>query len=99
MDLVTPGIGLIFWTTLFFLILLLLVNMLLADQPLYMAILLIQVIFYLLAVVSLLGFLHLQNKTIGRIPLFFTMVNVAILIAWIKYAAGVRRELWSPTQR
>jgi hypothetical protein len=35
----------------------------------------------------------------GRVALYFSSVNAAILAAWIQYGRGVRQEIWTPSRR
>jgi hypothetical protein len=39
------------------------------------------------------------KSIIGKIPLFFTMVNLAIIKAWFLFFIGRRQEIWNPTKR
>jgi len=41
----------------------------------------------------------LRGKTIFKVPLFFVVTNLAILIAWMKYFSGQRSVSWQPSQR
>ena len=36
---------------------------------------------------------------LARIAYYFTAVNAATLVAWLKYVGGVRQEIWTPSQR
>jgi cellulose synthase/poly-beta-1,6-N-acetylglucosamine synthase-like glycosyltransferase len=87
------------WMVPFFLISLLAVNIPLAQNPYYLSSLILQIIFYTLFIAASFRLVNLHNKAVGRIPLFFVMVNMAILIAWYRYATGIRQELWDPTKR
>jgi len=86
------------WLAPFFLIGVLLATVPLAAQPFYAAALAAQVVFYVWALAA-----HVwsaaRRPLPGKIALYFTTVNLAILVAWVKYAAGVRQELWTPTAR
>lgn len=86
------------WLAPLFLIGMLLAAVPLAGQPFYAAALAAQAAFYLWAAAA-----HLwpaaRAPLPGRIALYFTTVNMAILVAWVKYASGVRQELWTPTAR
>ena len=35
----------------------------------------------------------------AKVAVYFTTTNAAALVAWIKYFAGVRQEIWSPSKR
>jgi cellulose synthase/poly-beta-1,6-N-acetylglucosamine synthase-like glycosyltransferase len=58
----------------------------------------IQAIFYFLA---LLGyFLPFFKKTFFvRIPFYFSLVNLSILVAWFQFIAGKRIVMWEPSRR
>ncbi len=58
-----------------------------------------QVLFYVLAAAAALGAPVVTGSLPGRLALYFTMANAAVLVAWFKYAAGIRQELWSPSRR
>ena len=58
-----------------------------------------QAAFYVLAFAAHLGTPGIASSAPGRIALFFTNANLATLIAWVKYVAGVRQELWTPSRR
>jgi cellulose synthase/poly-beta-1,6-N-acetylglucosamine synthase-like glycosyltransferase len=58
-----------------------------------------QLLLYVLALAA-----HLEVPAIGagrlaRVAYYFTAVNYATLVAWLKYFGGVRQEIWTPTQR
>jgi glycosyltransferase involved in cell wall biosynthesis len=58
----------------------------------------IQAVFYLLA---LLGYFFPISKKIFfvRIPFYFSLVNVSILVAWLQFIAGKRIVMWEPSKR
>ncbi|WP_316365792.1 glycosyltransferase family 2 protein [Candidatus Thiodiazotropha sp. CDECU1] len=87
------------WLVPFFLIMLFLINIYLLDYDLYRIIFGCQIAFYILAVGAIHENSILHNKSVGKIPLFFTMVNLAILKAWVLYLFGKRQEVWRPTKR
>lgn len=74
-------------------------NLLLLDVPFYLACLVLQAAFYLLALLAYLGVRAVSASLPGRISLYFTIVNVAILVAWLRYFAGFRQEIWTPSRR
>ena len=84
------------WSAGLFLVLLFISNLFLAGSAFYGFTLAIQSAFYALAVV---GWLFSTKPLIFRIPFFFSMVNLSALVAWAKYAIGVRQEIWEPTRR
>lgn len=90
---------LIRWLVPFMLIAALLANLALYDVGFYTLILVMQIAFYLLAALAYRGVASLQENPLGRIALFFVMVNVAILVAWARFLKGDRQELWTPSER
>lgn len=71
----------------------------LLASPWYAAALGIQVGFYACGLAALRQWGGLDRSVPGRIALYFSSVNAAILAAWFKYASGVRQELWTPSRR
>jgi glycosyltransferase involved in cell wall biosynthesis len=54
--------------------------------------------FYLLGWAS--GFVRpLQRQPLARVAHYFTMVQVAMLTAWVKYAMGQQQVTWEPSKR
>jgi glycosyltransferase involved in cell wall biosynthesis len=86
------------WLVPFFMISLFLSNAFLLEERFYRAVFIAQCLFYLGAVVSSLG-TGMSGNPLSRIPYYFCLSNGAILTAMIKYARGVRQEVWSPTKR
>lgn len=74
-------------------------SVLLLPSPFFAFALAVQVLFYVLALAASLGVLGLQRSLPGKVALYFTAVNAALLVAWFRYIAGVRQELWVPSQR
>ena len=87
------------WAAPFFLVGLLVASVALAGSPFYLAALVAQVLFYLGALASLAEWGQFHRSLPGKISLYFSSVNAAILTAWIQYARGVRQELWTPSRR
>jgi cellulose synthase/poly-beta-1,6-N-acetylglucosamine synthase-like glycosyltransferase len=70
----------------------------LVGEPLYYAAFAAQAAFYLLAYAS--GIVpRLQQQRLVRVAHFFTMVQVAMLMAWVKYAMGQQQVTWEPSRR
>jgi cellulose synthase/poly-beta-1,6-N-acetylglucosamine synthase-like glycosyltransferase len=65
----------------------------------YSGALLIQVLFYGLALVPFVGGSAVGDWLPVRISVYFTAVNVATLSALFKYLGGARQEIWSPSRR
>jgi len=87
------------WSVPFFLILLLVSNFFLLDGLFYLIFLFLQVAFYMLAIIAGYVSSAVAKSIFGKIALYFSMVNVAIFIAWIRYFSGFRQEVWEPTKR
>jgi glycosyltransferase involved in cell wall biosynthesis len=69
-------------------------NALLAPQSLWwVAILAVQLGFYGAAAAGWGG-----NRSL-RIPYYFVVANLAILVAWVRYARGERMVSWNPSER
>ncbi len=64
----------------------------------YTALFFIGIVFFLLAAI---GYFRpaLRRNLLLKVPLFFTVSNLAILSAWIKYLSGERTVKWDPSQR
>jgi cellulose synthase/poly-beta-1,6-N-acetylglucosamine synthase-like glycosyltransferase len=71
----------------------------LLDSPVYAAALVAQVLFYLGALAAFAQWAGIHRTLVGRISLYFSTVNAAILAAWYQYGRGVRQELWTPSRR
>ena len=82
------------------LILLLISNVMLAEAGLiYLSILVLQAVFYTNA---LIGYLLKERAWLPRVfsfPLYFVMVNWAILVAWARVFQGKTDATWVPTRR
>lgn len=87
------------WSVPFFLITALLSSMMLLGSFWFQVFAGVQIVFYVIAGLAFAGWSAVRQSLPGKIALYFTMVNAAILVAWLKYAAGVRQELWTPSQR
>jgi uncharacterized membrane protein YuzA (DUF378 family) len=87
------------WLAPVFLILVLLAPIGLLDSPFYLAAFAAQVAFYLIALAALWQIAGLHRVFVGKLALYFASVNLAILVAWVRYGQGVRQELWTPSHR
>lgn len=87
------------WSVPFFLIMALISSVILGDSPWFFVVAAVQVTFYAIALLAMSGLNIVRQSLIGRIALYFSLVNAAIVAAWFKYAAGIRQEVWTPTQR
>lgn len=87
------------WMIPFFLITMLFANAWLLGEPFYLFTGVAQVAFYASALLALLGVRLVRDSQPGKIAMYFTVVNSAILVAWFRYLAGTRLEIWEPTKR
>jgi cellulose synthase/poly-beta-1,6-N-acetylglucosamine synthase-like glycosyltransferase len=70
----------------------------LSGDPVVKVLFWLQVAFYVLGYAS--GAVHaLQGNPLVRVAHFFTMVQLAMLLAWIKYARGQQQVTWEPSRR
>ncbi len=87
------------WLVPFFLLLALVLNLILAFSSIFYAVtLVLHLAFYGLAGYGLIK-PEAMDRTIVKIPLYFLIVNAAILVAWYKYLTGKRMVLWTPSSR
>lgn len=87
------------WLAPAFMIAALVASVALAGHPFYAAAAGAQLLFYGVALGAYREWLGLQRALPGRIALYFTSVNLGILLAWWRYASGVRQEIWTPSTR
>ena len=87
------------WLVPLFLIAMLVANSGLLVSKFYLGIFVLQLAFYSLAILAWLRVGGVDQKTYGKIPLYFTAVNVAIFQAWLLFFKGVRQEIWEPSKR
>jgi cellulose synthase/poly-beta-1,6-N-acetylglucosamine synthase-like glycosyltransferase len=87
------------WTVPFFLVTALLAPLGLLDSPFYVAALVVQVAFYLGALAAFGEWGSMHRSFVGKVALYFSTVNAAILAAWYRYGTGVRQEIWTPSNR
>ncbi|MFW9950615.1 MAG: glycosyltransferase family 2 protein [Candidatus Thorarchaeota archaeon] len=90
---------LIRWLVPYLMITIIITNIILVnDGGLYLAIFIAQLLFYCIAIIATFS-KRLKNKVIFKIPLFFIMANVSILVAWYDLLRGQRYTTWKPTKR
>ncbi|MDP3595377.1 MAG: glycosyltransferase family 2 protein, partial [Nitrospirota bacterium] len=87
------------WSVPFFLVMALASSITLLGSPWFNLVVIVQVAFYGAALLALSGWSYIRHSLFGKIALYFSMVNAAILVAWFQYGKGVRQELWTPSQR
>ncbi len=71
--------------------------MLAGDSLFYQIAFMLQVVFYLMALLGIIT--NLFSKNILKLPSFFVVVNLSILNAWFLYIRGKRMVSWNPSQR
>jgi cellulose synthase/poly-beta-1,6-N-acetylglucosamine synthase-like glycosyltransferase len=74
-------------------------HLVLAGSPFFYWLLLLQIVFYGLAICGWLAPGGLARITIFRIPCFFCMVNLAGLAAFARFFKGEKQEIWEPSKR
>jgi cellulose synthase/poly-beta-1,6-N-acetylglucosamine synthase-like glycosyltransferase len=87
------------WIAPVFLLVALVTPLALLDSPWYVAALAAQVLFYLAALAAFVQWAGIQRTLFGKVSLYFSTVNAAILAAWYQYGRRVRQELWTPSRR
>lgn len=65
----------------------------------YQIVFYLQVMFYGLTVIAAVEVFNIHKKLPGKISLYFTLSNLAILVAWFKYWRGDYQEIWQPSAR
>ena len=68
-------------------------------EHLYIYIFIGHSLFYLMAMFRYMGFDFKKISGLLSASYTFTMVNIAILLGWVKYLQGETFTVWSPTQR
>jgi len=86
------------WLIPFALISAFLTNSFLACQSFYASLFMLQITFYTLAIIAIKNKV-LSSKKIFKIPFFFTIMNLSILLAWLKYAKREKAVFWQPSER
>jgi cellulose synthase/poly-beta-1,6-N-acetylglucosamine synthase-like glycosyltransferase len=87
------------WSVPWFMLLALAANLLLLHGVFYQLMFGLQLAFYALAVVGVLGSDRIRNHPLIKLPLYLVMVNAGIAVAWLRYLSGARLEIWDPTRR
>lgn len=87
------------WSVPFLLISLFISNVILAiSSQMMFVVLILHILFYASAVTGWLK-PSLKRMIFVKIPCYFSIVNISILIAWIRYLRGERIVMWQPTTR
>jgi len=87
------------WTVPLFLVLALVAPLGLLDSAFYVTALGLQLAFYAAGLAAFAQWGGMHRSLPGKIALYFSSVNAAILAAWIQYGRGMRQELWTPSRR
>ena len=87
------------WLAPFALLVLLVANLsLLDDGTIYRLAMAGQLTLYIMAGIAAL-YPALQRIIFFKVPFFFVMVNVSIILAWVQYFKGEKQVVWEATQR
>jgi poly-beta-1,6-N-acetyl-D-glucosamine synthase len=84
------------WLVPFFLIVVLVSNIMLRDHPLYGVLLMVQCLGY--GVVVAVHMLRIHWKPL-YIPYYFILVNAAIIFGFFKNMFGMQKTVWESTRR
>jgi len=87
------------WLVPVFMLVALVSNAWLAGSGFYRLTLALQLLFYGLAILGLVWPWMVNRNVMVRIAVYFTVVNAAIALAWLRYLGGERLEVWNPTAR
>ena len=88
------------WLVPFFLVLIFLSNLYLAMQyKTYLFLFILQLMFYGSFLISKIKDVYASSWKILKIPVYFTLVNASIFVAWWRYFRGQRVVMWTPSKR
>ncbi len=87
------------WLVPFFLIIAFVTTILGAASSILLKLLLLSYFIFLFLALTAFFEKELKKKPIFKIPLFFTLTNIAILKAWTNYLSGKRTQTWTPSTR
>jgi cellulose synthase/poly-beta-1,6-N-acetylglucosamine synthase-like glycosyltransferase len=88
------------WLVPFFLVLIFLSNLYLAMQnKIYLFLFILQILFYGSFFISRIKDVYASSWKILKIPVYFTLVNASIFVAWWRYFRGHRVAMWTPSKR
>lgn len=85
------------WLVPFFLAAMLVANAALLTRPAYAVIGVLQLLFYAVGILALLGIG--RGTRVGKFAGYFLNVNAAIAVAWGQFLRGQRQEIWAPSRR
>lgn len=86
------------WMVPLFLLLLLVSNILLLQEPFFGKLLALQLSFYSLALAQVFLPLHRRWKILG-LPLYFCTLNAAALVSTVEVLRGKKYVLWQPVRK
>jgi hypothetical protein len=87
------------WCAGIFLVFLFVSNLFLLDSTFFLITFFLQLIFYCFALLGWFDCMRLSEKIFIKLPLYFCIVNLSAMLAWIKYFSGQRQEIWEPSKR
>ena len=88
------------WLVPFFLVLIFLSNLYLAMQyEIYLFLFILQILFYGSIFITKIKDVYASSWKILKIPVYFTLVNASIFVAWWRYFRGQRVVMWTPSKR
>jgi len=88
------------WLVPFFLVLIFLSNLYLAVQSkAYLFLFILQLLFYGSVFITRIKDVYASSWKILKIPVYFTLVNASIFVAWWRYFRGQRVVIWTPSKR
>ena len=87
------------WLSGLFLIALLASNLFFLDLIAFRIFFILQIMFYSLSLVAYMNNKIADKSAVFRVPLYFSLVNIAALKAWVMYLKGMRQEIWEPSKR
>lgn len=87
------------WLVPYLLVVLLISNVALVNNGLWYQLTMYgQIVLYVVAMIGQV-IPRLQRSAVFRIPLFFCMVNLSIVIAWYQFITGQKQVVWTATRR
>ena len=85
------------WLVPFFMIAALVSNFALLQNPIFVALLLLQLAFYALACIGAL--LRRMKIILFNAPYYFVMINLALLLGFFRFITGTQQAAWKRTAR
>ena len=74
-------------------------NVALLDRPLFVAVFVVQLLFYLAAAVGWVRQMRGKSPGLFGIPYMFVVLNVALSVGYVNFALGKYRVQWDRTSR